>query len=420
MINKDILGKIPEKPYKTVYFKQTQDPDAPLPQNTAGHKAKISTKDVQYSKKAIFYKAQMPRATFAVFVLLAIVFPPYFANASILSKVGDFLNPAPRDAEASGSNIENSQTVALLEATPMIDPMGATSDDAVTIDSETALVSEMGPLGTAADVDEAPATDEISLYVVKKGDTIGSIAKLFQVTSNTIRWANDLKIGDSVKEGDVLTILPVAGVEHLVKKGDTLKSIAKKYGADIDSIGSFNGITVETTLAVGDTIIVPDGEIAPVVIATPKKVIPKVTSSAVGPLMSRATSSLPVYEGFFIRPISGGRQSQYKHDGSAIDLAVAKGTPIMAAAAGTVTIADGSGYNGGFGLYVVISHVAPDGRKIQTLYAHMSKVNVVAGQQVSQGDIIGLVGSTGHSTGPHVHFEVRGAWNPGFTRGVWD
>ncbi|HEU5114585.1 MAG TPA: M23 family metallopeptidase, partial [Candidatus Paceibacterota bacterium] len=84
------------------------------------------------------------------------------------------------------------------------------------------------------------------------------------------------------------------------------------------------------------------------------------------------------------------------------------GTPIHAAASGVVIIARSGGYNGGYGSYVVISH--PNGT--QTLYAHMSKVIAHQGDAVEQGDLIGLVGSTGKSTGPHVHFEVRGAVNP--------
>ena len=109
-----------------------------------------------------------------------------------------------------------------------------------------------------------------------------------------------------------------------------------------------------------------------------------------------------------MRPIVGGRKSQGIHGYNAVDLAAPTGTPIIASASGKVIIARSSGYNGGYGLYVVISH--PNGT--QTLYAHMSKVNVSVGRFVERGEIIGAVGNTGKSTGPHLHFEVRGARNP--------
>ena len=89
-------------------------------------------------------------------------------------------------------------------------------------------------------------------------------------------------------------------------------------------------------------------------------------------------------------------------------MAAPVGTPIRASAGGVVIISRSSGYNGGYGSYVVISH----SNGTQTLYAHMNKVQAIQGTTVAQGELIGTVGSTGKSTGPHVHFEVRGAANP--------
>ena len=97
------------------------------------------------------------------------------------------------------------------------------------------------------------------------------------------------------------------------------------------------------------------------------------------------------------------------HGHNAVDLAIAYGTPIHAAAAGTVIIAKSNGaYNGGYGNFVMISH----GNGSETLYAHMSKTAVSVGQQVSQGQTIGYIGMTGMTTGPHTHFEIRNAQNP--------
>ncbi len=117
--------------------------------------------------------------------------------------------------------------------------------------------------------------------------------------------------------------------------------------------------------------------------------------------------------GYFIDPVPGYRLSQGIHDNNAVDLAIGKGTPIHAAAAGRVLLAR-NGYNGGFGNVVIISH--PNGT--ETLYAHQSKIATHTGDTVYQGQVIGYVGSTGHSTGPHLHFEVHGARNPG-ADGSW-
>lgn len=122
-----------------------------------------------------------------------------------------------------------------------------------------------------------------------------------------------------------------------------------------------------------------------------------------------------VIKGKHMKPIVGGYRSQGIHDRNAVDLATSCGRAVLAAAEGTVRVANGGksrgkgrAWNGGYGRYVVIDHA--DGS--QTLYAHLSRILVVVGQFIQQGFPIGLVGSTGHSTGCHVHFEVRGGKNP--------
>ena len=109
-----------------------------------------------------------------------------------------------------------------------------------------------------------------------------------------------------------------------------------------------------------------------------------------------------------MRPIIGGRRTQGLHGYNGVDLGVSYGSPIYAAAPGTVIISRNGGWNGGYGKYIVVSH--PNGT--QTLYAHNSDNVVFAGANVIRGQVIGFVGSTGKSTGPHLHFEVRGARNP--------
>lgn len=266
-----------------------------------------------------------------------------------------------------------------------------------------ALLASGGPAGTIADVASSVQSDRISVYVVRPGDTLGEIANMFGVSVNTIIWANNLSGVKDVHPGDTLVILPISGVERTIVKGDTLKSIAKKYGADANEIAQFNGLDPATPLAVGSTIIIPGGEVAPV---APKK--PSGTTRKVGsePYLGGSGSAQP---GYYTNPIWGAVLTQGIHGWNGIDLGGARGTPIHAAADGTVIVArGGGGWNGGYGNYVVITH----NNGSQTLYSHMRGVVATVGQSVSAGQLIGYVGSTGLSTGPHLHFEVRGAANP--------
>jgi len=229
---------------------------------------------------------------------------------------------------------------------------------------------------------------------------------MFGVSVDTILWANDMKKGDKLTPGDVLLILPVSGIEYTVKAKDSLQSIAKFYKVDVNDIIQNNDITLDTPLNVGDTLIIPNAEESP---ESGTPITPKDLSK------SKAKDKLyyeqhPVQNlaGYYIDPVPGYRLSQSIHDNNAVDLAVPKGTPIHAAAAGRVILAR-YGYNGGFGNVVIINH----SNGTQTLYAHQSKLATQTGAEVYQGQVIGYVGSTGHSTGPHLHFEVHGARNPG-------
>lgn len=282
----------------------------------------------------------------------------------------------------------------LLEAPLNIDPTPPTGGAEITIVDGTALVADGSPSGGISENEnDHPISDQISIYIVREGDTLSSIAKMFEVSVNTIRWNNDIK-GSVISPGQTLEILPVSGVRHEVKKGDTLKSIAKLYKADIADIERYNNITEATKLSIGEVVIVPDGEIVPQAVAPTSRV------RIVG-------AQVTVSNGYFIRPTTGPK-SQGIHGYNGIDIAPPTGTPIVAAANGTVIISKSSGWNGGYGAYVVIQH--PNGT--QTLYAHMSKNAALQGSQVEQGQVIGYVGSTGKATGPHLHFEIRGTKNP--------
>jgi murein DD-endopeptidase MepM/ murein hydrolase activator NlpD len=216
---------------------------------------------------------------------------------------------------------------------------------------------------------------------------------MFNVSINTIMWANDLRSTRDVRTGDALIILPVSGVERKIVKGDTLKSLAKKYNADANEIAQFNGLDPADPLTIGDTIIIPGGEI----VSTPSVARPA----------SYATGAF--YAGYYMSPIPGAVITQGIHGRNSVDFGAVRGTPVRAAASGVVIIARGNGaWNGGYGNYVVITH----SNGSQTLYSHMKSLGISQGQSVSAGQIIGYVGSTGLSSGPHLHFEVRGAVNP--------
>ena len=308
----------------------------------------------------------------------------------------------------------NSQNIGLLEAnissaTIIQDKKDKNSKDEkidenkeVSILSDNALLPATGPAGVSDGTDNGNiSSDQISVYVVRKGDSIAQIADMFSVTSNTILWANNMKKGDKLVPGDVLIILPVTGVQVTVTKGQTLKSLATLYKVDVSDIAGFNSIASDAKLAIGDELIIPDAEM---VDNGGDKPNPKTPTKNKDYYIKHPAQDLG---GYFINPVPQYvRKSQGIHGNNGVDLAAPKGTPIVAAASGTVIFARAA-YNGGYGYMVMISH--PNGT--QTLYAHQSKIAAHVGDQVSKGEIIGYIGSTGHSTGPHLHFEVHGAKN---------
>lgn len=279
----------------------------------------------------------------------------------------------------------------LLEAVPNLEVNAAKGGGDITIVNNNALLPDSGPLGTIADIGNNPPTqNQISIYVIHKGDTITGIAKMFGVSVNTIRWVNDIASDNKLKIGDTLVILPVSGIQYTVKKGDNLKDLAKKFNGDEDEIIEFNDLS-SNILTEGQIIIVPNGDYSE-------------------PEENKPTSPVVPqhFYGYYLRPIDGGRKSQGIHGYNAVDLANSCGTPVMAAASGDVIIARNYGWNAGYGNYIVISHL----NGTQTLYAHLSKIIISPGWHVTKGQVIGYMGTTGRSTGCHVHFEIRGAKNP--------
>ncbi len=312
----------------------------------------------------------------------------------------------------------NSQTIPLPEAVVPIDPSTSLDDsiDSNIVDGQ-ALSADSIYSGDLSQQD-APSADQITIYSVHKGDTIASVAKMFNLSQKTIIYVNGLKPGQSLNEGDALVILPTNGIKHIVKKGDTLAKIAKTYNADIEDIKQFNSLEDDSDLIIGDEVIVPNGVLPN---STPNKTNPKQKPGiSVKHARMGKFASLPTLADFFVNPVAGAPITQWIHDNNAIDFGVHKGTQVASAADGKVVVANykpGRAWFGGFGNFIVIVHETPLGT-VHTLYAHLSKVSVRVGETVQAGEIIGASGNTGRSTGPHLHFETWEVQNPAAT-GSW-
>lgn len=323
---------------------------------------------------------------------------PLFASASILSF---FTQPVSQTWPATPAYF-NSQNIPLLSPAINLDPHPSAGGGDISMVGGQALLAQEGPSGTAADLPETPINSQISVYTVREGDTLSGIASMFSVSVGTIIGANNLQ-GKSIQPGQQLIILPITGIEHTVQKGDTIAAIAKKYKSDAGDIAQYNDLAGDASLVVGDKLIIPNGE-------TPTPVVAKksTTKKKIGaePYLG---GSGPSISGYYAWPVAAGVITQGLHGWNGVDIGGPLGTNIFASAGGTVIIAkNNNAWNGGYGKYVVISH--PNGT--QTLYSHMSSVSVSPGQSVGQGETIGKMGSTGLSTGSHLHFEVRGAVNP--------
>ena len=320
---------------------------------------------------------------------------PSFVHAGVFSTLMELFS-APAVAGENVKITYSAQNVPLLKAAVHVDPNPSKGGGDIIVDGN-ALVPEGSP-DSSSDSVQQNSNGEISVYVVREGDALSQIAEMFGVTTNTILWANDIKSADLIQPGDTLVILPITGVRHVVKSGDTLKAIAEKYHGDVEDIMAYNGLASADAIALGDTVVIPGGEVAA------PKTTTRTAASASGPTVTSTGNGSSGYA----HPVPGAVKSQGIHGYNGVDLAAPLGTPFRAAAAGQVILSRSSGWNGGYGNYIIIKH----DNGTQTLYAHNNVNYVAAGQYVAQGEVIGTVGSTGRSTGNHLHFEVRGARNP--------
>lgn len=236
--------------------------------------------------------------------------------------------------------------------------------------------------------------DKIIVYTVVQGDTLSTISQKFDVSIDTILWENNLQAKATLSVGQEIRILPVSGVSHKVMKGDTVYTIAKKYDTEAQKIVNFpfNDFADPDTFALvpGQILIVPDGSPPAVTPVTPR-------------ILPRFIAQSDIVSGVegFIWPTSGSISQRPVWYHMAVDIANKDAPAIGAAKNGTVVYADC--IRGGYGCHVIVDHA--DG--LQTLYAHFSQMSVSVGASVTQGQVLGRMGSTGRSTGTHLHFEIR-------------
>ncbi|MBI4098701.1 MAG: M23 family metallopeptidase [Candidatus Magasanikbacteria bacterium] len=239
---------------------------------------------------------------------------------------------------------------------------------------------------------------EVIEYVVRAGDTVGGIAEAFGLNITTILWENALSFRSYIRPGDTIRILPVDGIRYEVKRGDTLAKIAKLYTADPARIVEFNKLADATDITIGQRLILPGGA-KPV----PVYIAPPASSRRLADIAAPLPSIFVPAGQLYVWPTTVRRITQYfgwRHTG--VDVAGPIGTPLIASRAGRVVSAK-CGWNGGYGCHVILDH----GDGVRTMYAHASRVYVDVGETVEQGQAIAGMGSTGRSTGSHIHFEVR-------------
>ena len=304
--------------------------------------------------------------------------PEYAENLSTL------LAEVEKDVKASDAAklTEKTPAAALSES--------QTPADDVDVDDLLAI-GEDAPNAESAAESAAGAVSSIvtyQTYRVKSGDMIGFIADAFDVTQDTIISVNNIKQSRLIQPGQYLKIPSMAGIIYTVKKnGETPSTIAEKYKVNAEKCAAANYVSLDTELKAGTSLFVPDAELD---WATRQEIN--------GDLFKK-----PLHARYWLSSNYGWRDSPFNagsrtfHGG--IDMAVAQGTPIYAALDGTVTAV---GYNATYGNYVIITHHSG----YKTLYGHMKSTACRKGNFVYTNTVIGYVGSTGMSTGPHLHFTV--------------
>jgi murein DD-endopeptidase MepM/ murein hydrolase activator NlpD len=290
-------------------------------------------------------------------------------------------------------------------ASGAMESLPATLPSYQSMDNDFALIRYANPIT----IIPTRARTEATTYTIQTGDSVFGIAQYFDLTPETILWANKDTMNDDphmISVGNELRIPPTNGVYYQWKDGDTLESVASQFKVDIDAILDWTPNKIDRTNPVIEPetyVMVPGGqrEFQQWVVPTIPRGPAGVNSSIPGACDTSAGGAYG--SGVFIWPtnnrfISG---NDYWSGHLAIDIGAMTGDSVFAADSGVVVYA--GGISGGYGNMIMIDH----GNGYQTLYAHLSAINTRCGASVYQGNVIGYAGSTGNSTGPHLHFEVR-------------
>jgi murein DD-endopeptidase MepM/ murein hydrolase activator NlpD len=330
------------------------------------------------ANRPLFYKLCSTKLV-VVFVGLLVFSLAHQAHADVFSSLFSLFAETKKETSASRTSIEK---IPLMSAPKR----AGVRNEIRTPLSETVLDGKVGVRGQGSTEPAYP-----TLYIVSTGDTLSSVSELFDLQPETILEANP-RTDNTLRVGEALLIPPFDGTLVRTKEKETLHQIASRMNTEAMSLARANSISIDTVFEADDVLMIPR--------------VGKGFRTTISTVGKPATIS--EYKGYFSHPVPGAIKTQGIHGHNAVDLAAPLKTPVQAATEGRVLVAQVSGWNGGYGTYVVIEH--PNGTK--TLYGHLHSLSVKNGDTVTQGQEIGLLGSTGHSTGPHVHFEVWGAKNP--------
>ncbi len=386
-------------------------------------KIKLKIFDFKKLNYLLFIKKYLPGITIAIIIVLASTNNIFaqnnstdeYANRTLLSSlIKSDESQWSEIIEDTGPANTAPKVISYLEQEGNLQYFIANDQDIDYDNADNVIISPddsslviLNPSESDQEINTVPTRSGNIVYTVATGDVLSTIAQKFDVSVSTIIWANNLTWTSTIKPGQKLTIPPGSGIDYEVQRGDTLASIAKKYQSDVDKILVANELASAADIRAGDLLFLPDG-VKPTQVVSAYKPPKKV--AIVTPTQNNnyySDESLPPAANIntgtkLLWPVLGHRITQYyswRHTG--LDLGEATGNPIYAAEDGKVETA---GWNrSGYGNYVIINH----GNGIQTLYGHASKLLVQAGEMVSRGQVIALIGSTGRSTGPHLHLEVR-------------
>ncbi|MBI2415227.1 MAG: M23 family metallopeptidase [Candidatus Kerfeldbacteria bacterium] len=334
-------------------------------------------------------------------------FDPEFGKRSGLYKIvkpGDAANVdiveqgLPSKTKTKHSYVSTDGSI--IANIPAIDP---SAQPLLTVGDQLQLANQDALVGSSVIETSVGVRAGITEYKVRQGDTVSDIANRFGVTVSTLLWSNNLTSSSYIKPGDTLKILPASGITHTVAEGDTLEKIVEKYKGDLEETVRVNDIGEDRLVAVGTEIVVVDG-------TPPPPPPPPVQSSYYG-----QTGTYNVYQQRNVPngAITGGKlnwpvgcrntpTTYWGHANRARDIPCPVGTPIYAAEAGTAYITFTGQWGHGYGNAIDVRSA----NGLVTRYAHLSSFNITNGQSVSRGQVIGFVGMTGRTSGPHIHFEV--------------